>query len=165
MKKQIIFIFALFVSAALFSQSPVGSWNGLLKVQGQQLSLVINIQQAENGYKATMDSPDQGAKGIPVDVVTFKNDTLKFEVKMIGVTYTGILGSDHVIKGTFTQMGTSLPLDLSVQSVEKEKVLRPQEPNKPYPYYSEEVRFTNPNGDTLVGTLTLPKKRENFPWW
>ena len=105
MKKQIIFIFALFVSAALFSQSPVGSWNGLLKVQGQQIRLVINIQQAENGYKATMDSPDQGAKGIPVDVVTFKNDTLKFEVKMIGVTYTGVLGQDKEIKGNSGRPG------------------------------------------------------------
>ena len=165
MKKLFVFILAGLISLSTFAQDITGSWNGILKVQGQQLRLVINIQQAENGYKATMDSPDQGAKGIPVDVVTFKNDTLKFEVKMIGVTYTGVLGQDKEIKGTFTQMGMSLPLDLSVQPVEKEKVLRPQEPNKPYPYYSEEVRFTNPNGDTLVGTLTLPKKRENFPWW
>ena len=163
MKKQIIFIFALFVSAALFSQSPVGSWNGLLKVQGQQIRLVINIQQAENGYKATMDSPDQGAKGIPVDRVTFVNDTLKFEVKMIGVTYTGVLGSDNVIKGTFTQMGMSLPLDLSAQTVEKEKIVRPQEPQKPYPYYTEEVKFTNHGGDILAGTLTLPKKTGKYP--
>ena len=163
MKKLFVFILAGLISLSTFAQDITGSWNGILKVQGQQLRLVINIQQAENGYKATMDSPDQGAKGIPVDVVTFKNDTLKFEVKMIGVTYTGVLGQDKVIKGTFTQMGTSLPLDLSVQPVEKEKVLRPQEPNKPYPYYSEEVRFTNPNGDTLAGTLTLPKKEGKFP--
>ena len=164
MKKQIIFIFALFVSAALFSQSPVGSWNGLLKVQGQQLRLVINIQQAENGYKATMDSPDQGAKGIPVDRVTFVNDTLKFEVKMIGVTYTGVLGSDNVIKGTFTQMGMSLPLDLSIVEVKKEKVVRPQEPKEPFPYLSEEVKFINKvDGDTLAGTLTLPAKKGKYP--
>lgn len=164
MKKQIIFIFALFVSAALFSQSPVGSWNGLLKVQGQQIRLVINIQQAENGYKATMDSPDQGAMGIPVDRVTFVNDTLKFEVKMIGVTYTGVLGSDNVIKGTFTQMGMSLPLDLSIVEVKKEKVVRPQEPKEPFPYLSEEVKFINKvDGDTLAGTLTLPAKKGKYP--
>ena len=83
MKKQIVFILALLTSTVLFSQSPVGSWNGLLKVQGQQLRLVINIQQAENGYKATMDSPDQGAKDIPVDRVTFNNDTLTLEVKRL----------------------------------------------------------------------------------
>jgi len=164
MKKQIIFILALFVSTALFSQSPVGSWNGLLKVQGQQIRLVINIQQEENGYKATMDSPDQGAKGIPVDQVTFVNDTLKFEVKMIGVTYAGLMGNDQIIKGTFTQMGMSLPLDLSTIEVKKDKVLRPQEPKAPFPYYSEEVKFFNKiDGDTLAGTLTLPDKKGKFP--
>lgn len=163
MKKQIVFILALLTSMVLFSQSPVGSWNGLLKVQGQQLRLVINIQQAENGYKATMDSPDQGAKDIPVDRVTFNNDTLTLEVKTIGITYTGVLGADKVIKGTFTQMGMSLPLDLSAQPVEKEKLVRPQEPQKPFPYYTEEVKFTNPNGDILAGTLTLPKKEGKFP--
>ncbi len=164
MKKQIIFILALFVSTALFSQSPVGSWNGLLKVQGKQLRLVINIQQVENGYKATMDSPDQGAKGIPVDLVTFVNDTLKFEVKMIGVTYTGLMEDNHVIKGTFKQMGMSLPLDLSTAEVKKEKVLRPQEPKAPFPYHSEEVKFFNKvDGDTLAGTLTLPGKKGKFP--
>ena len=164
MKKQIVFIFALFVSAVLFSQSPEGSWNGLLKVQGQQIRLVINIQQAENGYKATMDSPDQGAKGIPVDLVTFTNDTLKFEVKMIGVTYTGVLGEDKVIKGTFAQMGMSLPLDLTTTKIEKEKVLRPQEPKAPFPYLSEDVKFINSiDGDTLAGTLTMPKKEGKYP--
>ena len=164
MKKQIIFILALFVSTALFSQNPVGSWNGLLKVQGQQIRLVINIQQEENGYKATMDSPDQGAKGIPVDQVTFVNDTLKFEVKMIGVTYAGLMGNDQIIKGIFTQMGMSLPLDLSTVEVKKDKVLRPQEPKAPFPYYSEEVKFFNKiDGDTLAGTLTLPDKKGKFP--
>ncbi len=113
MKKTTFILLSFLISLSTFAQNITGSWNGILKVQGQQLRLVINIQQAENGYKATMDSPDQGAKGIPVDRVTFANDTLKFEVKMIGVTYTGVLGQDKVIKGTFTQMGMSLPLDLS----------------------------------------------------
>ena len=164
MKKLFVFILAGLISLSTFAQDITGSWNGLLKVQGQQLRLVINIQQAENGYKATMDSPDQGAKGIPVDVVTFKNDTLKFEVKMIGLTYTGVLGSDNVIKGTFTQMGMSLPLDLSIVEVKKEKVVRPQEPKEPFPYLSEEVKFINKvDGDTLAGTLTLPKKEGKYP--
>ena len=164
MKKLFLFFLAGLISLSTFAQDISGSWNGLLKVQGQQLRLVINIQQAENGFKATMDSPDQGAKGISVDVVTFNNDTLKFEVKMIGVTYTGVLGGDKVIKGTFTQMGMSLPLDLSTQTIEKVKVVRPQEPKAPFPYHSEEVKFINKvDGDTLAGTLTLPDKEGKFP--
>jgi len=41
---------------------------------------------------------------------------------------------------------------------------RPQDPVKPYPYYSEEVTFMNPKANIqLAGTLTLPKKDGIFP--
>lgn len=40
----------------------------------------------------------------------------------------------------------------------------PQEPQKPYPYYSEGVAFTNSKtGDVLAGTLTLPQKTGVYP--
>ena len=41
---------------------------------------------------------------------------------------------------------------------------RPQEPKPPYPYLSEDVKFTNDSANvTLSGTLTLPKGKGNFP--
>jgi pimeloyl-ACP methyl ester carboxylesterase len=41
---------------------------------------------------------------------------------------------------------------------------RPQEPTKPYGYYSEEVTFQNPQANvTLSGTLTLPSVEGNYP--
>lgn len=41
---------------------------------------------------------------------------------------------------------------------------RPQEPTKPYPYYSEDVKFTNSSASTeLAGTLTLPKSEGPCP--
>ncbi|UUC44122.1 alpha/beta hydrolase family protein [Flavobacterium cerinum] len=41
---------------------------------------------------------------------------------------------------------------------------RPQEPQQPYPYYSEDIIFENRQaGITLAGTLTLPKKEGVFP--
>nr|WP_295922656.1 alpha/beta hydrolase [uncultured Dyadobacter sp.] len=40
----------------------------------------------------------------------------------------------------------------------------PQEPSKPYPYYSEDIAFTNSKtGDLLAGTLTLPGKVGMYP--
>jgi uncharacterized protein len=43
-------------------------------------------------------------------------------------------------------------------------IQRPQEPKKPYPYYTEEVTFENTQANvTLAGTLTLPSKEGNFP--
>ncbi|MCC7095327.1 MAG: alpha/beta fold hydrolase, partial [Ignavibacteriaceae bacterium] len=41
---------------------------------------------------------------------------------------------------------------------------RPQEPIKPYPYYSEDVTFKNNKANvTLAGTLTLPQKEGIYP--
>lgn len=49
--------------------------------------------------------------------------------------------------------------DLHMASME-----RPQEPLKPYPYYSEEVTFKNTQENiTLQGTLTMPSKNGNYP--
>jgi uncharacterized protein len=43
-------------------------------------------------------------------------------------------------------------------------IKRPQEPLKPYPYYSEEVTFQNTQENiTLAGTLTLPSKEGSYP--
>ncbi|MDR3133235.1 MAG: alpha/beta hydrolase [Prevotellaceae bacterium] len=41
---------------------------------------------------------------------------------------------------------------------------RPQDPQAPYPYCSEDVRFENKEaGIILAGTLTFPKEGKNFP--
>ena len=55
-------------------------------------------------------------------------------------------------------------MNLSKEIIEKEKLVRPQEPTKPYSYYSEDITFENKiAGISLAGTLTLPKKDGVFP--
>jgi pimeloyl-ACP methyl ester carboxylesterase len=62
------------------------------------------------------------------------------------------------------QRGQTFPLDFSREKVEKKVIVRPQEPKKPYPYYSEEVAFENKTDkNVLAGSLTLPKKVGHFP--
>jgi dipeptidyl aminopeptidase/acylaminoacyl peptidase len=154
----------VFISMNSWGQDIAGDWNGVLKVQTIQLRLVLHIQKNESGYSATMDSPDQGAKGIPVTSVSYENSVLKFAITGIGVEYEGVLGDDGIITGTFKQMGQSFPLNLSKEIVEKEKLSRPQTPIKPYPYYEEDVSFVNVEDNvTLAGTLTLPQKDGVFP--
>lgn len=152
------------VSLMAFGQDVTGQWNGILKVQGTQLRLVFNVLKTDNGYTATMDSPDQGAKGIPVTSTSFENAILKFSISNAGIDYEGILGNDHIVVGTFKQSGFSFPMNLSKALIEKEIITRPQEPLKPYAYHSEEINFENKNaGITLAGTLTLPQKEGVFP--
>ncbi len=55
-------------------------------------------------------------------------------------------------------------MNLSRIAIEEVVAKRPQEPVKPYAYYSEEVTFQNVKENiSLAGTLTLPKKEGNFP--
>ena len=163
MKKSLL-ILAMLYSLLSYGQEIAGDWNGILKVQGIQLRLVFHITQTDDGYSSTMDSPDQGAFGIPVTSTTFESPSLVIQVANLGVEYQGTLGAGDTISGTFKQSGLSIPLDLTRGAVEKDIVIRPQEPSEPYPYHAEEVRFENTRaGIVLAGTLTLPRAESIFP--
>ena len=100
--------------AAKDPESPVvGTWEGTLDAGAQgQLRVVVHISQAADGsLTATMDSPDQGAKDIPVSKVTFKDPDLSFESAVISGSYQGTMNKDRTeIAGTWSQGGTSFPL-------------------------------------------------------
>lgn len=163
--KTLTILFTLLLSVCIVSAQEIsGKWYGMLKLPGTELTIVVNISKTEAGaYTATMDSPDQGAFGIPVNSVTFENKQLELKIDALQAAYKAEL-VDMVLKGTFTQMGQDLNLNLSQEEIKKPKALRPQEPQKPYPYHDEEVTFTNSKaGIKLAGTLTLPNKSGKFP--
>lgn len=144
------YILTLITAMALFvfqANAQTGTWSGKLDVHGTRLTLVFHL----DGDNPTVDSPDQGAKGIPVQIERKSFGGITIKIPSIGATYEGL----HVIQqiaGTFTQAGLSLPLTL-VPGEDKPK--RPQTPQAPFPYTTEEVTFMN--GDvSLNGTLVLP---------
>ncbi|HLP05917.1 MAG TPA: alpha/beta fold hydrolase [Paludibacter sp.] len=148
----------------LSAQEITGDWNGALQVQKMQIRIIFHISKTETGYAGTMDSPDQGAKGIALSNVTFSGKQLTLQLLPLKIEYTGTMDSLGNINGNFAQGGQSLPLVLSRATVEKVVMKRPQEPVKPYPYISEEVVFENPKANiTLAGTLTLPSAKGKFP--
>ncbi|WP_338396003.1 alpha/beta hydrolase family protein [Fulvitalea axinellae] len=166
MKKRIFFFVAMFVYSAFgYGQTDVsGSWKGVLKVGGLPLRLVLNIEGVPGNYTATLDSPDQGAMGMPVTWVTFEKDTLRFAATQLGASYEGVLAEGEV-KGTFKQRGMTFPLDITRKNGEDDiKFSRPQEPKEPFPYKTEQVTFENKKaGIRLAGTLSLPAGKGPFP--
>lgn len=163
MKQILILLFTFLCSFSLSAQDIEGQWNGALNVQGTKLRLVFNVSKIDDGYSSTMDSPDQGAKGIPVTSTTFENSKIIFKILNAGIEYNGELKENEIV-GVFKQSGMEFPLNLSREPIEKEVVIRPQEPSKPYPYYTEDVTFNNAKaGISLAGTLTLPTKEGRFP--
>ena len=163
--KKYLFIGLFVISTTIvFGQGITGDWNGAFNMQGTQLRLVVHITKSDTGYSATMDSPDQGAMGIPMSKATFKDSVLTVEMAAINFEYTGKLDNTGNVAGHFKQAGQTFPMNLSRKAIEKARLNRPQEPVKPYPYYSEEVTFQNTKDNiTLAGTLTLPAKTGNYP--
>ncbi|MCK9413634.1 MAG: alpha/beta hydrolase [Prolixibacteraceae bacterium] len=162
--KNIAVLLVLVISVlGSYGQEITGQWNGALKVQGMQLRIVFNITGNDKRYISTMDSPDQGAKGIPVTTTTFVDSKLKLEMPNLRIEYSGEL-KENTITGTFKQNGMEFPLNLSKEKIEKQVVKRSQNPVQTYPYYSEEVTFPNGKaGITLAGTLTMPTKEGKYP--
>ena len=160
--KKLCFIIFIFSIQMVISQEIIGTWHGLLDI-GQKLRLDIHISKNGDSYSGKLDSPDQGAKDIPATKVEFSNNTLVFEVKNLGVTYSGVLIKDS-IDGTFRQGGFSTKLLLSRTEVIVKKANRPQEPKAPFEYLEEEVSFENKvEKFNLAGTLTYPKGEGPFP--
>lgn len=132
---------------SLSANAQEGAWSGELDVMGTKLPLVFNF----SADGCTIDSPSQGAKGIPAEKSVNVDGTIKVTIEMIGAMFEGKKNGDN-IEGTFTQNGFSLPLILYSG---KPMVKRPQTPLPPFPYNEESVSFTNA-GYTFNGTLTLP---------
>jgi len=164
MKQIILIIFLLFTSIAI-ATDVIGDWHGQLDIQSMKIRLSFHISKEGKKYSSTMDSPDQGAMGIPTTDTSFDGKTLKIFIKNLGAEFSGVL-EENSITGIFSQGGMKIPLALSQIEVAKDiQKPRPQEPIKPYPYKSEEVFFINKGADNikLAGTLTLPQHSKNPP--
>lgn len=156
---------ALLASTGAQSRPGVtGTWLGTLKAQSLSLRIVFNISSESGKLGATIDSPDQGAKGLPASAVSLEGSKLRLEAKLIKVLYEGELAADgRSIKGTWTQNGMALSLDLAKQD-KPFALSRPQEPVGPLPYKTEEVSIVGKTSAVrLVGSLTIPKGKGPFP--
>ena len=164
MKNICLTLFALIFVVQLNAQEIVGQWNGVLQLPGNDLHVVFHVtENVSGGYTSTMDSPDQGVKGIPVTKTTFVEKVITFEITPMKISYTGTIEEEEIF-GTFTQGGHEFSLNLDRKEVANVALNRPQEPKPPFPYKSEEVKFKNTIDDvTLAGTLTFPEGKGKFP--
>lgn len=96
----------------LQAQDILGKWNGKLSVQGNELPLIFEITEKDGKLAATMDSPSQGATGIPFSMVTFEGNKLTMEVAAAGIKYEAVV-KESTMSGTFYQGGQELPLDMT----------------------------------------------------
>ena len=157
-----ILIPLLFV--VLQSQAQIeGYWKGEIDLGTLKLEMAFNITAIENGFSATLDVPAQGAFDFPVDETIFQDRRLQLTMSSMDASYLGTL-KEGAIEGEFTQRGMTFPLNLTKAEKKEQKKARPQDPQPPFNYHIEEVTFVNEKeGNTLVGTLTIPKGEGPFP--
>lgn len=145
MRKPLIFITMMLLCCSLYAQT--GPWSGKLAVSGTSLTIVFNLDDGN----CTMDSPDQGAKGIMAEKTITPEGKIIISVPSIGASFEGFYLLNSLV-GEFVQLGYRFPLTLKPGAPE---LNRPQTPHGPFPYLTEEVSFSN--GDAVLqGTLTIP---------
>lgn len=141
----------------------LGDWTGPLQVTpSASLRLVLHLVQGEDdALSATLDSPDQGAMGLPATAVSVSPEG-ELRVALSGLNAELVVSLDEAgaLSGTFFQGPAALPITLERGA--PAPPARPQEPQEPFPYRSEEVTVTL-DDHTLAGTLTLPEGEGPFP--
>lgn len=156
----------LFMSTTYFwgsAQFPIASWKGYLQIKGETLPLLFHIHGNNATLQGTMDSPNQGALGLPLDSVWVQGDSIFLNYKTLNVSYKGkYIDFDDSIVGIFSQNGFNIPLKLGSvndSSISKQ-TYRPQTPPYDVNYNIEEVEIPNKHSHiNLAGTLTLPFKK------
>jgi hypothetical protein len=138
-----------------------GTWTGRLDSGGPGLRLVVHLEESGGVLTGTLDSPDQGANGIPIGSVTATVDEIRFTVPSVGGRYSGAW-ADPVLKGTWSQGFSSLPLTLARGETAPPPAARPQDPVGTLPYDQRELAVPSAPGVTLAGTWTTP--RGAGPW-
>lgn len=162
----------LFLSIALLgtfvfqadAQKISGTWHGEMQLNSLKLNLVLHL---DGDSVCTVDSPDQGAKGIAGTVKELTAEKVDVQFPMLMAAYTAGLKEGKLV-GTFKQRGFTVPLTLEPGDLVRQ---RPQTPKPPFPYETHEVTIPVPSSTastvccdsvatlpshTLAGTLTLP---------
>lgn len=149
MRKYITLLLCVVIGCMAHAQT--GSWSGKLDVRGNKLPLVFHFDESN----PTMDSPAQGAKGIPIQITKGDGGEIVISIPFARASFQGKV-EDNKMEGVFQQNGLTLPLTLTPGA---EKARRPQTPSGKGPYSEEEVSFAN--GEAILkGTLTLPEGYE-----
>lgn len=142
-----------------------GAWQGVIGPGAIDLDIQVEFSGTADELAATLAIPAQGLFDFPLGEVELDGDQVRFV--MPGVpgdpVFEGQADADR-IEGTFTQGGQAfdffLERDLDPDA-RGTGLVRPQEPQPPYPYREEEVSYASQDV-TLAGTLTLPEGEGPF---
>jgi pimeloyl-ACP methyl ester carboxylesterase len=123
-------ILVVFAASPSLAQDISGDWNGTLNTGMGELRLVLHIaKNADGTLKATLDSVDQNANGIPVTSAILKDSNLSLKVDAVNGTYEGKVNPAATsIDGTWTQ-GAALNLSFKRGGIAAKLAPKPAKPS------------------------------------
>ena len=153
--KTISLLLLLFASLTLVAQDITGKWYGYPDLKNMRLRLQYDVEKNGDDYKVTLKIPDLSGEIYQADAVKFADGVLTVNIAEAQTRSVLKLQTNGSLKGTFLWDGYDFELVLTRTPV---VFKRPQTPQGPFPYRSEDVTFQNADdGITLAGTLTTPE--------
>lgn len=136
---------------------------GLWSAEEDYFSPAIRFERGPEGAVQAFLGADSPGRA-PFTDVTIRGDSVLLTLDRINVQFRGAVSAmDSVITGTWVQGAQSVSLTLTPVK-ERAAPPRPQHPEPPYPYATEEVTFRNATDSVaLAGTLTLPRGEGPHP--
>jgi pimeloyl-ACP methyl ester carboxylesterase len=133
---------------AIAQTSIAGRWEGAISVMGQDLGIVVVFTDVGPAITASIDIPQQGARGIPLRSVRAAGGRVHFELPAGPglAVFEGTVTGD-VMSGRFTQGPANGTFEMKRGAALK--------PEPPPPYRQEDVTIQN-GAIVLAGTLTVP---------
>lgn len=147
----------------------IETWKGTLKAGPREFDFQIRMFRDENDkLHAKLDSFSESIGDLGLDIATADDSSFKFDLPLTKASYEGTFNSDRTqINGKWRQGGGEFDLTFEWVDLLKTRTVtppkRPQNPQKPYPYRSQDVEFKNTADNvTLSGTLTLPNEKGKY---
>lgn len=133
----------------------VGQWHGTIELPGQPLDIGLTFVEGDGTLKGTIDIPAQLLLDSPLTDVSQNGTAVSFAIPEVpgDPTFSGTLDAGTV-SGEFSQSGVTAPFSLNPGPLPEPE--RPQLPQPPFPYASQDVSVAS-GTVSLAGTLTTPQ--------
>lgn len=144
-----------------------GAWRGTLRRDGRDLRLVLHVATGALGTRVTLDSPDLGAFGLPVEALKRDGERVSFRVPSTDGTFSGTLdAAGGALRGGWSRSGQApVNVEFRRDSAPVTTRARSQWPLAAATYRSLDIAIPSPQapGVILAGTLNVPPGTGPFP--
>lgn len=100
----LVLAFVILPSSTLAQDSLAGEWDLLVDVMGQQIPLILHVEEGEEGFEGKYDAPSQG--GFDLEVISITAEHPEFKIELFTGGPPAVLEGKHdgdKLSGKFSQ--------------------------------------------------------------